>query len=245
MTLNTPETPAVVPSAHSPRLLEGSVAALSPPQAGDGRAGFVGLLVACGHLFARHRRHETDHLQVQGPHLLSRLGLFQPQWENPIFYTDQFRNIYPGNLEKKDPDSWAIWPLVYQDPYRRVRDGEWPDQPGNPSGDRGPARTGYNLFGTISRGSTSSPNMVHGTTHRAVGWVRLDGHRRLIGITVGRAGRISGRLGGYAAQPHHRSRDVHSVAGADPRPAGHSREANHLAHDGGHWLSPAGPASPD
>ena len=68
------------------------------------------------------------------------LGYLNPRWENPIFYKDRFRRIYAGNLKKKDPDSWAIWPLVYQDPYRRIREGEWEGQPQNPSGVDGPFR---------------------------------------------------------------------------------------------------------
>src|SRR5688572_14087168 len=47
------------------------------------------------------------------------LGYFNTSWENPIFFKDRFRKIYPENLQKKDPESWAVWPLVYQDPYRR------------------------------------------------------------------------------------------------------------------------------
>ncbi len=49
------------------------------------------------------------------------LGYFDRSWENPVFFHDRFRNVYPKNLKEKDPHSWAIWPLVYQDPYRRVR----------------------------------------------------------------------------------------------------------------------------
>lgn len=65
------------------------------------------------------------------------LGYFIDSWENPIFMRDGFGRIYPKNLKEKDPDSWAIWPLIYQDPHRRVRAGEWEDRPGNPSGAAG------------------------------------------------------------------------------------------------------------
>ena len=58
------------------------------------------------------------------------LSYFNESWENPIFQKDKFRKRYPLSLPKKDPQSWAIWPLVYQDPYRRVRDGEWQERPG-------------------------------------------------------------------------------------------------------------------
>ena len=53
---------------------------------------------------------------------------FNRAWENPIFRKDRFRNNYYESLKKKDPDSWAIWPLVYQDPNRQVQAGEYPEQ---------------------------------------------------------------------------------------------------------------------
>ncbi len=55
------------------------------------------------------------------------MSYYSSSWENPIFGIsgDKFRGAYPDNLKKKDPDSWAIWPLVYQDPYRKVRTREW------------------------------------------------------------------------------------------------------------------------
>ena len=75
---------------------------------------------------------------------------------------DRFRNVYSTNLQKKDPDSWAVWPLVYQDPYRRVRAGEWPDMPGNPSGkDGSPNR--YNWLGTNQQGFDVFEVVIDGT----------------------------------------------------------------------------------
>lgn len=53
------------------------------------------------------------------------LAYYREQWENPVFQHDRFRKVYPKNLKSKDPDSWAVWPLMYQDPERRVRRGEW------------------------------------------------------------------------------------------------------------------------
>ncbi|GIT31058.1 MAG: hypothetical protein Ct9H300mP1_31040 [Planctomycetaceae bacterium] len=47
------------------------------------------------------------------------MGYYNRTWENPIFQKDRFRRIYPRNLKRKAPDSWAIWPLVYQDPTAR------------------------------------------------------------------------------------------------------------------------------
>lgn len=121
------------------------------------------------------------------------LGYFKTSWENPIFFKDRFRKIYPKNLKEKDPQSWAIWPLVYQDPYRRVPDDEWPGQPGNLSGDQGkPSR--YNLFGTDQRGIDVFAQLVHGTrVALLVGFVSM-GIAATIGITVGA---LAGYFGGW------------------------------------------------
>ena len=122
------------------------------------------------------------------------LGYFNPRWENPVFFRDKFRRVYPGNLEAKDPKSWAIWPLVYQDPYRRVRADEWPGHPGNATGALGtPSR--YNIFGTTQSGIDVFAQMVHGTTIALlVGFVSM-GIASAIGITVGAmAGFFRGRV---------------------------------------------------
>jgi peptide/nickel transport system permease protein len=119
---------------------------------------------------------------------------FHESWENPIFFKDRFRKIYPNNLKKKDPESWAIWPLVYQDPYRRIREGEWEGQPENPTGDEGrPNR--HNLFGTNQEGVDVFAQMVHGTTIALlVGFVSMG-----IASTIGIAfGAVAGYLGGWA-----------------------------------------------
>ena len=90
------------------------------------------------------------------------LGYYNPSWENPIFQKDRFRRVYPRNLQRKDPDSWALWPLVYQDPHRPVRDGEWEGLEGNPFGAKGHP-SGKNWFGTYKTGFDVFASMVHGT----------------------------------------------------------------------------------
>jgi peptide/nickel transport system permease protein len=121
------------------------------------------------------------------------LGYFNLRWENSIFRTDRFRDVYATNLALKDPESWAIWPLVYQDPRRRVRDGEWPDRPANPAQDAGrPNR--FNWFGTNRAGIDVFAQMVHGTrTALLVGFVSM-GIASAIGIVVGA---LAGYLGGW------------------------------------------------
>lgn len=121
------------------------------------------------------------------------MGYFNLRWENAIFQHDRFRDIYPANLKEKDPHSWAIFPLVYQDPRRRVRVGEWPGQPANPTQDDGrPSR--YNWFGTNRAGVDIFAQMVHGTrTALLVGFVSM-GIASAIGIVVGA---LAGYLGGW------------------------------------------------
>lgn len=121
------------------------------------------------------------------------LGYYARSWENPIFVKDRFRDVYATALKQKDPESWAIWPLVYQDPYRRVRDGEWPGQPGNPVGTNGEPNR-YNWFGTNQQGFDVFAQMVHGTQIAlSVGFVSMS-IAAAIGITLGA---LSGYLGGW------------------------------------------------
>jgi peptide/nickel transport system permease protein len=117
------------------------------------------------------------------------LGYFDRRLEPVIFTKDRFRGEYPRNLKEKDPESWAIWPLFFQDPYRSVRTNEWPGRPANPSRDEGrPSRT--NLFGTDQYGVDVLAKMVHGTTVALlVGFLSM-------GI-AGTIGIIVGALGGY------------------------------------------------
>lgn len=120
------------------------------------------------------------------------LGYYNRAWEPAVFTIDRFRNVYVGNLEEKDPDSWAIWPLVYQDPYRRVRE-EWPGQPPNPTMNEGrPNR--FNWLGTNRAGVDVFAQMVHGTrTALLVGFVSM-GVAATIGVVVGAT---AGYLGGW------------------------------------------------
>lgn len=121
------------------------------------------------------------------------LGYFLPQWENPVFFRDKFRKIYPRNLREKDPESWAIWPLVYQDPFRRVRADEWEGRPGNPSGDQGrPNR--FNLFGTNQAGFDVFAQMVHGARIAILVGFVSTGIAASIGILVGA---LAGYFGGW------------------------------------------------
>lgn len=142
---------------------------------------------------AEQRAAKDENREPQRKLYFPFLGYYRMSWENPIFAKDRFRGRYAGTLEKKDLDSWAIWPLVYQDPYRRVREGERPDHPGNPSGVGG-APSELNWFGTNRQGFDVFASMVHGAqTAVSVGFVSM-GIAALIGITVGAT---SGYFGGW------------------------------------------------
>lgn len=121
------------------------------------------------------------------------MGYFRASWENAIFRTgDRFANRYEENLKKNDPDSWAIWPLVRQDPLERVREDWFADQTGNPTRNGHPSW--QNLLGTDSSGIDVFAQLVHGTRIALlVGFVSM-GLASFIGITVGAC---SGYFGGW------------------------------------------------
>ncbi len=118
------------------------------------------------------------------------LGYYSPKWE-AAFQGAPFFKRYPVKLKELDPESWAIWPLNYNDPIRTVVDGEFPGRPANPQS--GPP-TRLNWFGTDSRGYDVFAQMVHGTrTALLVGFVSM-GIAAFIGITLGA---LAGYFGGW------------------------------------------------
>jgi len=121
------------------------------------------------------------------------LYYFNRGWEDAIFRKDRFRTKYFDSLKEKDPKSWAIWPLFYQDPYRPVRKAEFPDQPPNPTRDQGRPNW-HNWFGTNRAGVDVFAQMVHGTrTALLVGFVSM-GIAGTIGVVVGA---LAGYFGGW------------------------------------------------
>ncbi|MEK6235101.1 MAG: ABC transporter permease, partial [Planctomycetales bacterium] len=119
------------------------------------------------------------------------MGYFQDSWENPIFLTDKFYGVYPQHLKEKDPESWAIWPLVYQDPSRRIREGEWPGQPAN---EQYATPNRWNLCGTTSEGHDVFAQMVHGCKIALLVGFVSTGISAFIGICVGA---VAGYFGGW------------------------------------------------
>ena len=111
----------------------------------------------------------------------------------PNFHYDEIIDNYPQKLKEQDPESTAIWPLIYQDPYRRVKAGEWKDRPGNPTGSQG-RPSSINLFGTTETGKDVFARMVHGTQIALLVGFVSTGIAAVIGITVGA---IAGYFGGW------------------------------------------------
>ncbi|PQO31620.1 ABC transporter permease [Blastopirellula marina] len=122
------------------------------------------------------------------------MGYFYQPWENAIFTTgDHFDNKYEPNLKKNDPNSWAIWPLVRQDPIEPVGEDWFDGTPKNPSNAEGHPNW-RNLFGTSSVGVDVFAQLVHGTrVALLVGFVSM-GIASTIGIIVGA---VSGYFGGW------------------------------------------------
>lgn len=120
------------------------------------------------------------------------VGYFRDAWETPLLVSRDLRKRYsPEGLKQADPHSWAVWPLVFQDPYRRVREDEIAGQPGNP---QGAAPNRHNLLGTNQEGIDVLAQIVHGTrTALLVGFV-ATGIAAAIGIVFGA---LAGYFGGW------------------------------------------------
>ncbi|QDU31827.1 Inner membrane ABC transporter permease protein YejE [Anatilimnocola aggregata] len=130
--------------------------------------------------------------QYKGKIYFPALYYFNRKFENPVFFRDQFYGRYYYNLKEKDPNSWAVWPLVYQDPLRWVDANEFPGVPANPTGDNGkPSR--FNLMGTTELGIDVFAQMVHGTKIALLVGFVATGVAAAIGITLGG---LAGYIGG-------------------------------------------------
>lgn len=158
-----------------------------------GGLGFVGFLVVVAAFAPAIAGTKPVLCRYKGRLYAPCLGYFDRRLEPAIFTKDKFRGTYPRNLAAKDPDSWALWPLFFQDPYRSVRNDEWPGRLENPAMDQG-RPSWNNLFGTDQAGVDVLAKMVHGTTIALlVGFVSM-GIAGTIGIVVGAVG---GYFGGW------------------------------------------------
>jgi peptide/nickel transport system permease protein len=132
-------------------------------------------------------------VQYKGSIYFPALGYFRSEWENPVFLQDGFRKRYsPVIFAEKDPEYWAVWPLVFQDPSRRIRADEWP---GQPAGARQLPPNRYHLFGTNQQGIDVFAQIVHGARVALLVGFISTGIAAAIGITLGA---LAGYAGGWA-----------------------------------------------
>jgi len=110
--------------------------------------------------------------------------------ENGVFFRDRFRGVYPVPLKKKDPESWAVWPLLYKDPYRRIESGEWDGDPGDKALAPPSSR---NLFGTDEQGRDVLARVLYGTRIALLVGVISMGIAGTLGILIGA---LAGYFGG-------------------------------------------------
>lgn len=119
------------------------------------------------------------------------LYYFNGSWQNPIFTKDRFRGKFQEALKSKDPESWAIWPLSFNDPYYSVQKDLWPGRPANPNQDKGRPSV-QNWLGTDQTGVDVFAKLVHGTrTALVVGFISM-GIAAAIGIFLGAVGGYAG-----------------------------------------------------
>lgn len=132
--------------------------------------------------------------RYQGKIYFPALGYVIEGGENAVFKSTTFVHFYRRGLKQGDPQSWAIWPLVYQDPGRRVTDLEWPGHPGNRPAILGGHPTRWCPFGTDGKGVDVFAQLVHGTrTAMLVGFVSM-GIAATIGVIIGA---VAGYFGGW------------------------------------------------
>jgi len=129
----------------------------------------------------------------KGSYYFPAMAYFQKSWENPIFQKDRIklRSYAPKFITQKDPESWLIWPYLYQDPEVRVQKNNPFERPENPSGGE-PSE--LNLMGTTPKGIDVFTAMLYGTSNALLIGFVSTGIAALIGITLGAA---AGFFGGW------------------------------------------------
>ena len=158
--------------------------------------GFVAVLTVVGLLAPAIAGTRPIVASYKGSVYFPFMGSYRSTWENGVFRRDRFRDRYPVNLARKDPQSWAVWPLWYASPYRTIDRDEFPgvsDLHGDPA-PLGQPPTLAHPFGTDPNGRDVLARLVHGTlTALLVGFVSM-GIASAIGITLGA---VAGYFGGW------------------------------------------------
>jgi peptide/nickel transport system permease protein len=129
--------------------------------------------------------------RYKGQYYFPCLGYLNPRWENPVFARDGFRRVYPTGFAKNDPQAWVVWPIFYQDPYRRMGAEEWP---GLLRSENYEPPSGRHFFGTDPGGVDVFAKMVHGARIALLVGLVSMGIAAVIGIVLGA---VAGYVGGW------------------------------------------------
>jgi peptide/nickel transport system permease protein len=151
--------------------------------------GFVGLLA----LLALAAPFITGTLPIvcswKGDLRFPILDYYSPWKTAPHYLRIEGRRVTPAVLAKES-GSWAIYPLIYQDPHRRVEGGERENDPGN-RGRQPPSLR--HLFGTDEQGRDVFARVLFGTRIALLVGLISMGIASAIGITLGA---LAGYFGG-------------------------------------------------
>ena len=130
------------------------------------------------------------------------IGYFYRAHELATQVQKDMRGRYsPQKFAELDEKSWVVWPLFFQDPYRRIRSGEWQTKgkdgewiPGEENLPSAPP-TFQNPFGTSEKGFDIFAVIVHGARSALLIGLISTGISALIGILLGAT---AGYFGGAA-----------------------------------------------
>ncbi len=142
--------------------------------------------------------------KYQGRLYFPVMGYYDRAWENNIFHRDGIkRNSYdPTFMHERDPDSWVVWPLLYQDPFayldllqkRKILELENDPTWANPPLDFELPPGRWHPLGTTGEGIDVLAALIHGTTVAVVIGFVSTGIAALIGIPLGA---LAGFFGGW------------------------------------------------
>jgi peptide/nickel transport system permease protein len=135
-------------------------------------------------------------LRLNGSYYFPALSFIHKSFENSPALTNLkdriiSSNYNPKRLAKKDPNYWAVWPVIYQDPESRVTETNPFNSPENQQGDEPNKR---NIFGTTKEGVDVFAAMLYGTSNALLIGFVSTGIAAMIGVVIGS---VAGYFGGW------------------------------------------------
>lgn len=125
------------------------------------------------------------YMKYKGSSYFPALAYYDSSFEaHQILKKDRIilKSYDPKRLKEKDPDSWAIWPLIYQDPESRVTEQNPFSHPAN---EQTAKPNKQNIFGTNKNGIDVFAAMVYGTSYAlSIGFI-ATGIAAFVGIILG------------------------------------------------------------